>query len=93
MAKSVTEPISQAYERTAAMLFKPFEIRKWFVLGFAAFLAQLGEGGLAPEARRTARATDAYVRPRRAVDGIRACLPRAPAEVRAGCHGRVAATA
>jgi len=44
MAKSVTEPISQAYERTAAMLFKPFEIRKWFVLGFAAFLAQLGEG-------------------------------------------------
>jgi hypothetical protein len=45
MAKSVTEPISQAYERTAQMLFKPFDWRKWFVLGFAAFLAQLGEGG------------------------------------------------
>jgi hypothetical protein len=45
MAKSVTEPISQAYERTVQMLFKPFDIKKWFVLGFAAFLSQLGEGG------------------------------------------------
>ena len=45
MAKSVTEPISQAYNRTVQMLFKPFEIKKWFVLGFAAFLSQLGEGG------------------------------------------------
>jgi hypothetical protein len=45
MAKSVTEPISLAFERTKQMLFKPFDVRKWFVLGFAAFLAQLGEGG------------------------------------------------
>src|SRR5687767_10268602 len=45
MAKSVTEPITQAYNRTVDILFKPFNITKWFVLGFAAWLAQLGEGG------------------------------------------------
>jgi hypothetical protein len=27
------------------ILFKPFEIKKWFVLGFCAFLAQCGESG------------------------------------------------
>ncbi|MEA2734895.1 MAG: hypothetical protein QOE14_1346 [Humisphaera sp.] len=45
MLKSVTEPVSLAYERTAQILFKPFSIGKWFVLGFCAWLAQLGEGG------------------------------------------------
>lgn len=27
------------------ILFKPFDIKKWFALGFCAFLAQCGEGG------------------------------------------------
>jgi hypothetical protein len=45
MAISVTEPIGWALTRTGRMLFKPFEWRKWFVLGFCAWLANLGEGG------------------------------------------------
>lgn len=45
MAISVIEPIGLALTRTGRMLFKPFEWRKWFVLGFCAWLAQLGGGG------------------------------------------------
>jgi len=46
MSISVTEPISRAIERTRLILFRPFKIEKWFVLGFCAFLASLGgEGG------------------------------------------------
>ncbi|HUX16451.1 MAG TPA: hypothetical protein VMW52_08245 [Phycisphaerae bacterium] len=45
MAISVTEPIGWALTCTGRMLFKPFDWRKWFVLGFCAWLAQLGEGG------------------------------------------------
>ena len=44
MAISVTEPIGWAFTRMGRMLFKPFDIRKWFVLGFCAWLAQLSEG-------------------------------------------------
>ena len=46
MAISVIEPIGLALTRTGRMLFKPFEWRKWFVLGFCAWLAQLGQGGV-----------------------------------------------
>ncbi|MCC6579058.1 MAG: hypothetical protein IT440_01350 [Phycisphaeraceae bacterium] len=42
---SVTDPISRAWEHMVAMLFRPFDLGKWFVLGFVAFLALLGEGG------------------------------------------------
>lgn len=42
---SVTAPIQYALTRTGRVLFKPFDIGKWFVLGFCAFLAYLGEGG------------------------------------------------
>jgi len=42
---SVTDPIAPAWNRTRRMLFDDFALRKWFVLGFCAFLAQLGEGG------------------------------------------------
>ena len=42
---SVTEPVSPALERVKTMLFKPFDLGKWFVIGFCAWLAQLGEGG------------------------------------------------
>ena len=38
---SVTEPIGQAYGEMKRILFKPFDIGKWFVLGFCAFLANL----------------------------------------------------
>lgn len=42
---SVTEPVSPALERVKTMLFKPFDLGKWFTVGFCAWLAFLGEGG------------------------------------------------
>jgi len=42
---SVTEPMSAAYERVKLMLFQPFDLGKWFALGFCAWLAGLGESG------------------------------------------------
>jgi len=42
---SITDPIQPAIAHARRILFEPFSARKWFVLGFAAFLAQLGEGG------------------------------------------------
>jgi len=44
MTLSVTDPIGRALDRTKHLLFKPFNLGKWFVLGFCAFLANLGEG-------------------------------------------------
>src|SRR5262245_20669536 len=45
MAISVVAPISPAIEHTKQVLFRPIALGKWFVLGFCAWLAQLGEGG------------------------------------------------
>jgi hypothetical protein len=45
MKISVVEPVSPAIERTTEILFRPFDLGKWFTLGFCAFLATLGEGG------------------------------------------------
>jgi hypothetical protein len=42
---SVVEPVSPALERVKVILFRPFDLGKWFVIGFCAWLAQLGEGG------------------------------------------------
>jgi len=42
---SVTEPVSPALERVKTMLFKPFDLGKWFTIGFCAWLAFLGEEG------------------------------------------------
>ena len=42
---SVTEPVSPALERVKTMLFKPFDLGKWFTIGFCAWLAGLGERG------------------------------------------------
>jgi len=42
---SVTDPIAPAIERVKLLLFKPFDISNWFVIGFCAWLAQLGKGG------------------------------------------------
>jgi hypothetical protein len=42
---SVTQPIGPALERVKLLLFRPFDAGKWFVIGFCAWLAQLGERG------------------------------------------------
>jgi hypothetical protein len=42
---SVIEPIGAAIEKTKQILFRPFDIGKWFTIGFCAFLATLGSGG------------------------------------------------
>jgi hypothetical protein len=42
---SVTEPVSLAFERVKLMLFQPFDLAKWFAIGFCAWLAGLGESG------------------------------------------------
>lgn len=42
---SVTTPVGQAIDRVKRMLFQPFDIGKWFVIGFCAWLASLGESG------------------------------------------------
>jgi hypothetical protein len=41
---SITDPIQPALDHTKRILFEPFNAKKWFVLGFSAFLAQLGSG-------------------------------------------------
>jgi len=41
----VAEPVSPALERVKLMLFHPFDLGKWFVIGFCAWLAHLGEAG------------------------------------------------
>jgi hypothetical protein len=42
---SVIEPISPAIERVKTILFRPFDLGKWFVIGFSVWLAQLGSSG------------------------------------------------
>ena len=42
---SVIEPISPAFEKVKTILFSPFDLRKWFVIGFCAWLAFLGKSG------------------------------------------------
>lgn len=42
---NVAEPVSPALERVKRILFRPFDLGKWFIIGFCAWLAQLGEGG------------------------------------------------
>ena len=41
----VTEAIEPAYERVKQMLFKPFDLTKWIIIGFCAWLAGFGESG------------------------------------------------
>ena len=40
------EPLSRALERMKDILFRPFDLPKWFVLGFSAFLANLMNGNV-----------------------------------------------
>src|SRR3954470_5340850 len=39
-------PFSAALDLTKLILFQPFDIAKWLVIGFAAFFAQFGGGGI-----------------------------------------------
>ena len=41
----MTLPVGQAMDRVRQVLFQPFDARRWFVIGFCAWLACLGEGG------------------------------------------------
>jgi hypothetical protein len=45
MQISFVEPLSRAWERMRRMLFAPFELARWLVLGFSAWLAGLATGG------------------------------------------------
>ena len=42
---SVVHPVGQAIERVKRVLFQPFDLGKWFAIGFCAWLANLGRGG------------------------------------------------
>jgi hypothetical protein len=42
---SVTEPLSPALHRVKTVLFAPFDINKWFIIGFCAWLSSCGENG------------------------------------------------
>src|SRR6476646_9616435 len=42
---SVTAPVSPAIEHVKRVLFRPFDLTKWLVIGFCAWLAGLGERG------------------------------------------------
>ena len=39
------EPLSRAWNRMKTSLFVPFDLHKWLVVGFSAFLAGLADGG------------------------------------------------
>jgi hypothetical protein len=46
-------PLSRGFEWMKSALFRPFDIRTWFVVGFTAFLAELSEfGGSSPNFRQ-----------------------------------------
>ena len=41
----IFRPFGEAFELTKKILFQPFDLKKWLVIGFAAWLASLGAGG------------------------------------------------
>jgi hypothetical protein len=45
---SVLDPIGPAIEHVRLMLFRPFDLSKWMIIGFCAWLASLGQGGGGP---------------------------------------------
>ncbi len=46
------KPLGRAWNRMKMALFKPFDLTKWFVIGFSAFLAGLTGGGRGPSSSR-----------------------------------------
>src|SRR5262249_349207 len=41
----IFKPFGEAFELMNRILFQPFDLKKWLVIGFAAWLANLGGGG------------------------------------------------
>jgi hypothetical protein len=41
----IFKPFGEAFELMKRILFQPFDLKKWLVIGFAAWLANLGGGG------------------------------------------------
>ena len=41
----IFKPFGEAFELMKRILFQPFDLKKWLVVGFAAWLANLGSGG------------------------------------------------
>jgi hypothetical protein len=41
----IFKPFGEAFELMKKILFQPFDLKKWLVIGFAAWLANLGAGG------------------------------------------------
>src|ERR1700741_451255 len=41
----VFKPFGEAFELMKKILFQPFDLKKWFVIGFAAWLSNLGGSG------------------------------------------------
>jgi hypothetical protein len=70
----VVRPFSQAIELTKTILFRPFDLTKWCVIGFAAWLAHIGGGGggNVPSNWRTS------TRNNPAFDGLRDTLHQTP---------------
>ena len=42
---SVIDPLTPAFEKVKVILFRTFDLGKWFAIGFCAWLAMLGRGG------------------------------------------------
>ena len=40
----IFKPFGEAFELMKKILFQPFDLRKWLVIGFAAFLVSLSAG-------------------------------------------------
>jgi hypothetical protein len=40
----IFRPFNEAYEITLTILFRPFDFKKWLIIGFAAWLAHIGAG-------------------------------------------------
>ncbi len=45
MSFGYSRPMNDAWQRMKALLFQPFDLGRWFVLGFSAWLASFIEGG------------------------------------------------
>ena len=57
MKIEIIKPFNEAIELTKKILFQPFDLRKWCVIGFTAFLANLGGGfNFNPGGTKTERA-------------------------------------
>ena len=68
---SVVDPIGPAIERVKMVLFRPFRLERWIVIGFCAWLAGLGEGGSGGGGGRVQRNVGNGAEFRHTIDGAR----------------------